>query len=81
MFSIGAGAAIIAAVLSFGVAGPAMVRAGAIAASLGASSDATQRGRLTPDLDKLRRRAAIANTLAVGFGLLAASAMAIARYI
>jgi uncharacterized membrane protein len=81
MFSIGAGAAIIAAVLSFGVARPAMVRAGAIAASLGASSDSTERGRLTPDLDKLRRRAAIADTLAVGFGLLAASAMAIARYV
>jgi uncharacterized membrane protein len=81
MFSIGAGAAIIAAVLSFGVARPAMVRAGAIAASLGASSDATERGRLTPELDKLRRRAAIADTLAVGFGLLAASAMAIARYV
>jgi uncharacterized membrane protein len=79
-FSIGAGAAIISAVLSFGVGRPAMVRAGAIAASL-ASADVTERTRLTPKLDSLRRRATIASTLAVGFGLLAASAMAIARYV
>lgn len=80
-FSIGAGAAIIAAVLSFGVGRPAMVRAGAIAASLAASTDPSDRERLAPQLDRLRRRATIASTLAVGFGLLAASAMAIARYV
>lgn len=79
--SIGAGAAIIAAVLAFGVSRPAMVRAGAIAASLGASPNASDRERLTPELDKLRGRATVASTLAVGFGLLAASAMAIARYV
>jgi len=81
MFSIGAGAAIIAAVLSFGVGRPAMVRAGAIAASLAASTDASDRERLAPQLDRLRRLATIASTLAVGFGLLAASAMAVARYV
>jgi uncharacterized membrane protein len=80
-FSIGAGAAIIAAVLSFGVGRPAMVRAGAIAASLAASTDPSDRERLAPQLDRLRRLATIASTLAVGFGLLAASAMAIARYV
>jgi uncharacterized membrane protein len=80
-FAISAGAAIIAAVLSFGVGRPAMVRAGAIAASLGASADASERARLTPEVDRLRRRATIANALAVGFGLLAASGMAIARYV
>jgi uncharacterized membrane protein len=80
-FSISAGAAIIAAVLSFGVARPAMVRAGAIAASLGPAASTSDRERLTPELDRLRRRAAIASTFAVAFGLLAASGMAVARYV
>ena len=80
-FSIGAAAAIIAAVLSFGVSRPAVVRAGAVAASLAASADAGERERLTVQLDRLRRRGAVAGTLSVGFGLLAASAMAIARYV
>lgn len=73
-------AAIIAAVLSFGVARPAMVRAGAIAASLAESADAGEKGRLTQQLDRLRRRGTIASWLAVSFGILAASGMAIARY-
>ena len=81
MFAIGASAAIVADVLSFGVSQPAMVRAGAMAASLGASADASERARLTPELDKLRRRATITGALAVWFGLLAASGMAIARYV
>jgi uncharacterized membrane protein len=76
-----AGAAIIAAVLSFGVAQPAIKRAGPIAASLGASADAAERERLTAELDRLRRRGTVASALAVGFGLLAASGMAIARYV
>src|ERR1700674_5327679 len=50
-FAISAGAAIVAAVLSFGVGRPAMVRAGTIAASLGTSADAAERARLTPQLD------------------------------
>jgi uncharacterized membrane protein len=73
-------AAIIAAVLSFGVARPAMGRAGAIAASLASSSDAGEKARLTQQLYRLRRRSTIATTLAVSFGILAASGMAIARY-
>jgi uncharacterized membrane protein len=80
-FSIGAAAAIIAAVLSFGVSRPAVVRAGAVAVSVAASTDASERERLTVQLARLRRRGAVAGTLSVGFGLLAASAMAIARYV
>lgn len=80
-FSIGAGAAIISAVLAFGVSRPAMVRAGVIAASLAASANTGDRERLASQLDKLRRRATIASSLAVAFGLLAASAMAVARYV
>jgi uncharacterized membrane protein len=79
-FAIGAGAAIVAAVLSFGVARPAVVRAGAIAASLAGSTDAAERERLAAQVDRLRRRGTIASALGVGFGLLAASGMAIARY-
>jgi uncharacterized membrane protein len=80
-FAIGGVAAIIAYVLAYRVGLPAMARAGAIAASLGASTDAAERARLTPELDRLRRRGTIATTLAVVFGILAASTMAIARYV
>lgn len=80
-FAISGVAAIIAAVLSFGVARPAMVRAGAIAASLAAPAEVPERQRLTAELDRLRRRGMIATALAVGFGILAASGMAIARYV
>jgi len=75
---IGGAAAIIAAVFNFGVGMPAMRRAGAIATSLAASSDAAEKARLTQQVD---RRAGIAGMLAVSFGILAASAMAIARYV
>jgi uncharacterized membrane protein len=80
-FGISAGAAILAAVLSFGVAQPAMARAGAVAASLAASANGAERERLTSELNGLRRRGTVASTVAVGFGLLAASGMAIARYV
>ena len=80
-FAIGGAAAIIAAVFNFGVARPAMVRAGAIAASLAASTDAAEKARLTQQVDRLRRRATVAGMLAVGFAILAASAMAVARYV
>ena len=58
-----------------------VVRAGTIAASIAASSDAAAKARLTPEVDRLRRRGTIAATLAVSFGILAASGMAIARYV
>jgi uncharacterized membrane protein len=81
MFGIGGAAAIIAAVFNFGVGMPAMRRAGALAASVGASSDAAEKARLTQKVDGLRKRAGVAGMLAVSFGILAASAMAIARYV
>jgi len=73
--------AVFAAVFNFGVARPTMVRAGALAASLAASSDTSEKARLTRELDKLRKRGAIAGMLAVTFGILAASGMAVARYV
>ena len=80
-FGIGGAAAIVAAVFNFGVGMPAMRRAGAIASLLAASSDAAEKTRLTQQVDRLRKRAGIAGTLAVSFGIIAASAMAIARYV
>jgi uncharacterized membrane protein len=78
-FSIGGTAAIIALLLQVFVARPAGVRLGAIAAQL-AASPTTDRDRLSADAERLRRRNAMATLGAVLFGLLAASAMAIARY-
>jgi uncharacterized membrane protein len=80
-FSIGGAAAIIALLFQVFVSRPAGVRLGAIAAQLAASPPATERERLTAEADRLRRRNAMATLAAVGFGLLAASAMAIARYV
>jgi uncharacterized membrane protein len=80
-FAISGLLAIIAAVLSFGVSRPAVVRAGAIAASIAASSDAAEKARLAPELDRVRRRGTIAATLAVSLGIIAAAGMAIARYV
>jgi uncharacterized membrane protein len=80
-FAISGVFAIIAAVFNFGVARPTMLRAGAVAASLAASADAGEKARLTRELDRLRKRGTIAATLAVGFGILAASGMAVARYV
>jgi tryptophan synthase alpha subunit len=58
-----------------------MERAGMVAASLAAATDASEKARLTQELDRLRKRGTISATLAVGFGILAASGMAIARYV
>jgi uncharacterized membrane protein len=80
-FAISAVAAIIAFVLSLGVARPAAVRAGKISGLLPATQDAPERERLLGELDRVRRRGALATSLAVGFGILAASGMAIARYV
>jgi uncharacterized membrane protein len=73
--------AIVAAVLSFGVSFPARERAGKIAASLSAVTDASEKTKLSQDVARLQKRAGIAALASVGFGLLAASGMAIARYV
>jgi hypothetical protein len=79
-FSIGGTAAIIAFLLQVFVSRPAGARLGVIAAQLAASPPAADRDRLSAEADRLRRRNAMATMGAVLFGLLAASAMAIARY-
>lgn len=80
-FAIAGVFAILAGIFNFGVARPTTVRAVAVGAALGAAADAGERTRLTQELDRLRRRAAIAAMLAVTSGILAASGMAIARYV
>ena len=79
-FSIGGTAAIIALLLQVFVARPAGVKLGKIAAQLASSSAPADRDRLNADADRLRRRNMMATLSAVFFGLLAASAMAVARY-
>ena len=79
-FSIGGTAAIIALLLQVFVARPAGVRLGRIAAQLAASPTAAERDSLSAQAERLRRRNGTATKAAVFFGLLAASAMAIARY-
>ena len=80
-FSIGGTAAIIAWLVQVFVARPAGMKLGAIAAQLGASPSAADRARLEAQAARLRRRSEVATLTAVLFGLLAASAMAIARYV
>jgi hypothetical protein len=80
-FSLGGAAAIIALLLQVFVARPAGVKLGAIAAQLAGSPPPSEHERLSAETDRLRRRNAIATLAAVSFGLLAASAMAIARYV
>jgi hypothetical protein len=80
-FAISAVAALIAFVLSLGVARPAAVRAGKISGLLPATQDAPERERLLGELDRARRRSAVATAFAIGFGIAAASGMAVARYV
>ena len=80
-FSIGGVAAIIALLLQVFVSRPTGVKLGAVAAQLAASPAPNERERLTAEADRLRRRNAIASLAAVLSGLLAASAMAVARYV
>jgi len=79
-FSIGGTAAIIALLLQVFVSRPTGIKLGAIAAQLAASPPPSDRERLGAEAERLRRRNAMAMLAAVLFGLLAASAMAVARY-
>jgi uncharacterized membrane protein len=80
-FAISGLSALIAYVLAFGVARPIGVRGAKIGAALAGSPEPAERERLVVEVDRLRRRAAIITQSAVGFGILAAAGMAIARYV
>jgi uncharacterized membrane protein len=79
-FSIGGTAAIIAFLLQVFVAIPAGAGLGKIAAQLAASPPPAERDSLSARAERLRRRNGMATLSAVLFGLLAAAAMAVARY-
>jgi uncharacterized membrane protein len=80
-FGIAGVFAVIAAIFNFGVARPTMERAVRVGAALASAADAGEKARLTQELDRLRKRGAMAGMLAVTFGILAASGMAVARYV
>lgn len=79
-FSIGGTAGILAFLIQILVQRPAGAKLGKIAAALAASPSPEERQRLTAEADKLRRRNSFGVQAAVGLGLLAATAMSIARY-
>jgi uncharacterized membrane protein len=80
-FSWGGLAAIIAYIIAYGVALPINLRLAKIVTSMTKSAAGAEREGLTADMNRLSRRAAGATLAAVLFGLLAASAMAVARYL
>src|SRR3954463_14960324 len=80
-FSWGGLSAIIAYIISYAIAFPLNTRASKIAARLRDPGAAPEREKLTRDLDRTRRGAGIATLATVSFGILAACAMAVARYL
>ena len=80
-FGAGAVAAIVAFLLSLLVGRPAFVRVGRLGASLAATTDESERQRITAEMQRLNRRATIANGIVVALLLLTAVGMAIARYL
>jgi uncharacterized membrane protein len=80
-FSWGGLAAIIAYIISYAIAFPLNARAAKIGARLRDAATVQERESLNSDMNRTRRRATIATLATVSFGILAASAMAVARYL
>ena len=74
-------AAIIAYIVSYAIAFPLNGRAGKIAARLKGTAQGAEREELAASLNRVRRRAGIATLATVLLGVLAACAMAVARYV
>lgn len=79
-FGAGGAAALVSFVLGLVVIRPAMVRAGRLGAELAAATDEQARAALAARVAGLRRRSAVANGVAMALLVLAAAAMAVARY-
>lgn len=79
-FSIGGTAGILAFLVQILVQRPAGARLSKIAATLTGNVSPEERQRLTSEAERMRRRNSWGVQAAVGFGLLAATAMSIARY-
>ena len=79
-FGLAALAAIIAFLFGVAVNRPVGVRMGEVTAAL-ANASPEERGRLTQELDALRRRLATASMVVIVLLLLAAAGMAVGRYV
>lgn len=79
-FSIGGTSGILAFLVQVLIQRPAGLKLGKVAAALSGSPSAEERQRLSAEADRLRKRNNWSVQLAVGLGLLAATAMSVARY-
>lgn len=80
-FSLGAGAAIVAFLLSVLVSRPGFVRVGKLGVSLAAATDEATRQPLMAEMQRINKRVGTANTAVAVLLLLTAVMMAIARYL
>jgi hypothetical protein len=80
-FGLGGLAAILAWLLGMAVLRPSMMKAMALAQSLGPSTSADDRQRVMAEAQKLRTRAAAAGRATAWLLLFAVTAMAVARYL
>lgn len=80
-YSAGAVAAIVAFLLAVVVSRPAFVHVGKLSASLATTTDEGGRQRITAEIQRLNRRATVANTIVVVLLLFTAMSMATARYL
>jgi uncharacterized membrane protein len=79
--SLGAGAAIIAFLLSVLVSRPGFVKVGRLGASLAAAPDEAEKQLITVEMQRISRRVATANAGVVALLVTTAVTMAIARYL
>lgn len=80
-FSVGAGAAIVAFLLSVLVSRPGFVKVGKLGASLAAATDESTRQPLMAEMERINKRVATANAIVAVLLLLTAVTMATARYL
>lgn len=78
-FSASAVAAIVAFLLSLLVSRPGFLRVGRLSATLATTTDQGAKQRISAEMQRLRRRVAIANAIVATLLLLTAAGMAIAR--
>jgi len=79
-FSVGGSAGILAFLVQVLIQRPAGLKLGRVATALAGSPSPEERQRLSAEADRLRKRNGWSMMLTVGLGLLAATAMSIARY-
>lgn len=79
--SVAATAGILAWVLAMAFVRPSMTRVATLAPTMATLPEGPERARVAAELDRLRRRAGIVNRLGVVLLVIAASGMAVARYL